>query len=94
MLSILPNSLTFYAFFISLITPRTKNDTKKKNKLKPAILVTNCSLLRMVTELFLRKQSLCYSMNSLFSNLSRKYYCDANIVATKGVNFESVHFDP
>ena len=43
--------------------------------------------------LFLHKQSLCYSMNSLLSNLSRKYCCDA-IVATKCVHFENVHFDP
>ena len=34
-----------------------------------------------------------YSMNYLFFNLSRKYCCDANIVATKCAHFESVHFD-
>ena len=32
---------------------------------------------------FLHKQSLCYSKSSLFSNLSLKYCCDLNIVATK-----------
>ena len=41
---------------------------------------------------FLHKQSLCYSMNSLFSNISRKYYCGVNIVATKCVHFEKVQF--
>ena len=45
-------------------------------------------------EVYLHKQRLCYSMNSLFfSNLSRKFCCDANVVATKSVHFESVHFD-
>ena len=42
---------------------------------------------------YLHKQCLCYSMNYLFSNLIRKYCCDANIVAMKCVHFESVHFD-
>ena len=36
---------------------------------------------------FLHKLSLCDSMNSLFSIGSRKYCCDANIVASKCVNF-------
>ena len=40
----------------------------------------------------LHKQSLCYSTNSLFSNLICKFCCDANIVATKCVHFESVYF--
>ena len=43
--------------------------------------------------LYFHKQSLCYSMKYLFSNLSRKYCCDANIVAIKCVPFESVDFD-
>ena len=42
---------------------------------------------------YLHKQSLCHSINSLFSNPSRKYCCDANIFATKCVHFESFHFD-
>ena len=38
---------------------------------------------------FLHKQSLCYSMKSLFySNLSRKFCCDANIVAKKCLHFD------
>ena len=42
---------------------------------------------------YLHKQSLCERMNSIFSNPSRNYCFDPNIVATKCVYFESVHFD-
>ena len=43
---------------------------------------------------FLDKQRLWSSMNFLFfSNLSRKYFYDANIIPTKCVHLEIFHFD-
>ena len=42
---------------------------------------------KVIRFLSLPKHSLCYSMNSLFFYLSRKYGCD------NCVHFESVHFD-
>ena len=62
-------------------------------RLKEVLMEHRMHKVVLVSGNLLHEQCLCYSMNYFFSNLSRKYCCDANIVAIKRVHFESNHFD-